>query len=363
MFLNTLTSVVLGLSFAAIGQAGPATEPPTQPGNPPGAASEADAVVVMVDGEPIRQSEVDRVFQAIVRQQTGGRPLPPEQMNQVRQQLGPRIVENLINERLLDAAVEEAELAMTDKEFNAEMEKAFANYLVRADMTRAEFAEQLQVAQGVSIDQFIEDQAKEPEFRQAALQEKLIEKKFPEKIAVTEKEVAEQYASARDADFTQPAEVKASHILVKVEPDATPDAKQAARKEAETLLAKVKVENADFATVAKEHSECPSSAQGGDLGYFAREGKMVEPFAAAAFKLKEGEVSDIVQTQFGYHIIRVTDRKEANVVPLREAAPLIREQLSKQKIAETRDTYLATLRKDARIVYPDKPSGGESAGS
>ena len=86
--------------------------------------------------------------------------------------------------------------------------------------------------------------------------------------------------------------IRASHILVKT------------KKEAEELLEQLKM-SADFSKLAREHSECPSKKRGGDLGKFSR-GKMVKPFERAAFALEKGQISDIVQTQFGYHIIKRT---------------------------------------------------------
>ncbi len=90
-------------------------------------------------------------------------------------------------------------------------------------------------------------------------------------------------------------QVKASHILVKK------------RSEAEKILEELK-KGANFAELAKKHSECPSRKRGGDLGWFGR-GKMVPEFEKAAFSLKKGELSDLVKTQFGYHLIKVTDTK------------------------------------------------------
>ncbi|MGD2250802.1 MAG: peptidyl-prolyl cis-trans isomerase [Candidatus Methanofastidiosia archaeon] len=90
-------------------------------------------------------------------------------------------------------------------------------------------------------------------------------------------------------------EVKARHILVKK------------KSQAEEILEELK-KGAEFAKLAKKHSECPSRKKGGSLGWFGR-GKMVKPFENAAFSLKKGELSDIVKTQFGYHIIKVTDTR------------------------------------------------------
>jgi peptidyl-prolyl cis-trans isomerase C len=92
-----------------------------------------------------------------------------------------------------------------------------------------------------------------------------------------------------------PNEVRASHILVKIEAEAC------------NILDQIKT-GSDFAELAKAHSECPSKRKGGDLGYFSK-GQMVKEFEEAAFGMQRGQVSEPVQTQFGYHIIKVTDSR------------------------------------------------------
>ncbi len=104
-------------------------------------------------------------------------------------------------------------------------------------------------------------------------------------------------------------------------------------------MAEAKKPCADFVALAAQHSSCPSRMKGGDLGFFHREGAMVEPFAAAAFALKTGEITDIVETRFGYHIIKVTDKKVAVVVPLERALETIREQLKAKKIGELKQRH------------------------
>jgi peptidyl-prolyl cis-trans isomerase C len=182
---------------------------------------------------------------------------------------------------------------------------------------------------------------------------RLIEKKFPDEVAVTEEEVRRQYDRDRDRVFSQPETVRASHILISTEEAQSEEQKAAARKRAEELREAARSDGADFAALAKENSSCPSSAQGGDLGFFPREGAMVEPFAAAAFALKTGEVSDVVETQFGYHVIKVTGRKEAKVVPFEEAKIAIEEQIHDGKVAEVRQRYATELKEGAEITYPE----------
>ena len=129
----------------------------------------------------------------------------------------------------------------------------------------------------------------------------------------------------------------------------TPEEKAEAKKKAEKVLAEVKKPDADFAALAKQNSDCPSKERGGDLGFFPRKGAMVEEFSTAAFALKKGEISGIVETQFGYHIIKLTDLKQPT---LADVTPEVRERLSRQKIGDEVSKYTEQLRKTAKIVYP-----------
>ena len=105
-----------------------------------------------------------------------------------------------------------------------------------------------------------------------------------------------------------PAKRHVAHILVAFPQGADDKAKVAAKAKAEEVLAKVKAKPADFAGLAKQYSQDPGSAQnGGDLGFFAKDGTMVKPFEDAAFSLKQGEISGLVETQFGYHILKVLE--------------------------------------------------------
>jgi peptidyl-prolyl cis-trans isomerase D len=135
-------------------------------------------------------------------------------------------------------------------------------------------------------------------------------KDFAAQVEVPDKDVSEYYDLHKDDKFTEPEQVRARHILVKVAADAKPEAKAAAKKKAEDLLAKVKA-GGDFAALAKKNSDDPgSAAQGGDLGFF-RHGAMTPNFEAAAFALAPGSVSDVVETPFGFHVIKVEEKKEA----------------------------------------------------
>lgn len=134
--------------------------------------------------------------------------------------------------------------------------------------------------------------------------------------------------------FTEEEQRRASHILIKAGKDASTAEKAAAKEKAEKLLAQLRKNPADFAKLAKENSQDPGSAErGGDLDFFGR-GMMVKPFEDAAYALKQGEISNVVESDFGYHIIMVTDVKPASVKSLDEVKPEIAAEIKKQLAAK-----------------------------
>lgn len=147
-------------------------------------------------------------------------------------------------------------------------------------------------------------------------------------IEVSEGEVKEYYDAHQD-EFQQEEQVRARHILIRVEEGADEATKAAARQRAEAVLARAKA-GEDFAALATESSDDSSAARGGDLGFFRR-GLMVPPFEEAAFAMQPGEISDIVETQFGYHVIRVEERTEEGTRPFADVAAEIAQKLKSQR--------------------------------
>jgi len=338
----------------------PGQPPPSTAPLPPASATAeakpaapAEAVAVTVNNHPIMAAEVEKMFEAIVREQAQGRALPPDQTAQLRDRLGPQILDTLIDNRLLDEDVERAQITVTGEHMRTEMEKILGGHLVRSATTRAEFEKRLQERTGAPLEEFLSERAADPDFRQAVLHAKLLEKKFPEDLAVSDDAIQARYQADLDNIYSKPALVRASHVLIGVESAASPEQKTAARQQAETVVEQARQPGADFTALALQHSTCPSRSQGGDLGFFPRDGVMVEPFAAAAFALNTGEISGVVETDFGYHVIKVTERKDASVVPLDQASATIRDELKDQKIADLKQRHGSELRKSAKIVYPD----------
>jgi peptidyl-prolyl cis-trans isomerase SurA len=161
---------------------------------------------------------------------------------------------------------------------------------------------------------------------------------------VTDEEVQAAYATeAHNAQH----EVRARHIFVPVPQNATPAQQAAALAKAEQALRRVKA-GETFALVAREMSEGPTAKQGGDLGYFRR-GLMLPAIEQAAFSLNPGEVSQVIRTNSGYHIVLVEDRRLIPPKPLAEVKEEIRSRLANDSVFKERENYLATLRKTAQI--------------
>jgi peptidyl-prolyl cis-trans isomerase D len=155
--------------------------------------------------------------------------------------------------------------------------------------------------------------------------------RFRGNVNIAEKEVEAYYAYNPDR-FVEPRQVKARHILFELKPGADKAKEEEVRKAAEAVLKEAR-QGKDFAELAKKYSQGPTSSEGGDLGYFS-EGQMEKPFEQAAFNLKKGEISDLVRTRFGYHIIKVEDIKEKRAKPLEEVREQIVEILLKNVSAE-----------------------------
>ena len=181
--------------------------------------------------------------------------------------------------------------------------------------------------------------------RDLAIRE-LIDKQVAQKVVVTEEET-KAYYDANPDQFKQPEQVKARHILIKVDPNASETQKAEARQEIKEIQQKLQ-NGDDFAGLAKEYSQGPSSVKGGDLGFFRR-GQMVKPFEDAAFALKPNGISDIVETQFGYHLIKVEEKKPETTLVFTDIKDRLNQHLKEKKIDKEAKEYIEELKKDAKI--------------
>jgi peptidyl-prolyl cis-trans isomerase C len=291
----------------------------------------ADAKVAEVNGVVISQEQFDKELEIhLERVSRQGRQLSDDQLTTLKKD----VLEGLIEREILfqesqktgikiqDQAVDE-QLAAIKKRFPSEAE--YNNALSKMNLSEAEV--KTQVARGLAI-------------------RELIDQQITSKIEITDEESKAFYDGNLQL-FKQPEQVKASHILIKVDAAATDAQKAEARKKIDAVQQKLK-DGGDFAELAKEYSEGPSNSRGGDLGYFKR-GQMVKPFDDAVFAMQPDEVSDIVETRFGYHIIKVYDKKPEQTLAYADVKDQLNQQLKQEKVEKEATKYIDQLKKDAKI--------------
>jgi peptidyl-prolyl cis-trans isomerase C len=168
---------------------------------------------------------------------------------------------------------------------------------------------------------------------------------------VTDADIAKYY-EGHAAEFKTPEAVSARHILVKAAQDAKPPELAKALEQAKKIKADLD-KGGDFAKLAEQYSDDPGSkSKGGDLGFFTRD-RMVPEFSQVAFALGPGQVSEPVKSRFGYHIIKLTERREAKQLDLKESAPRIRALLENQRRKEASDREIEKLKKKYSVTYTE----------
>ncbi|MBN2122751.1 MAG: peptidylprolyl isomerase [Deltaproteobacteria bacterium] len=289
------------------------------------------AKVASVNGEQITRADLDREM-IRVRQQfiQMGKPLDEARLADVRTQ----VLERLINRELLYQESRKTGIAVEDARVEGELDALKGKFPSEDEFKKAlgksglsESLLRLQIRKSVAVQEFIS-------------------REFVGKTVISDEEMKAYYDGNQDK-FSRPEQVHAGHILILVDPSSDPSEKSAAREKIEAIRERLK-KGEDFETLAKENSQCPSSAKGGDLGFFGR-GQMVKPFEDAAFALAPGETSDIIETKFGYHIVRVIEKTPAGTMGFEEAKPPLRKVLKEKKVVEGLSRYLERLKEKAAV--------------
>ncbi len=237
------------------------------------------------------------------------------------QQVGKSIVDKLVSEELIRAEAKKEAIEAKAADIDAELKDIKANF-----PSEEEFEKRLKEA-GVTLDDVRKDLATN------VLLKKMLEKKYP----IKESDIKDYYDKNKDS-FNTEEQVRASHILVKTKAEAEAVKKQLDGGE-------------DFAKVAKEKSVDGSAQNGGDLGLFGK-GAMVPPFEKAAFALDIGKVSDIVESEFGFHIIKVTEKQPAKSFTFEEKKADVQKILQQQLLSDKYDAFLKEIKKNAVIENP-----------
>jgi peptidyl-prolyl cis-trans isomerase C len=304
-----------------------AQKPAEAPAPPKPMPAELPEVLAKVNGQPVSKAEFDRLIKNV---EAGRGPIPADKRDEVfRAALDQLITYNVLKQ---EAAARKLTVSEADVDAQvAQMQKQFPN---EAEFNKALAARNATVAQlkaDARVDMTIN---------------KLMEAELASATAATDADAQDFYAKNPDK-FKQGETVRASHILIEAKEGVDEATRKAARAKIDGILKRAKG-GEDFAALARENSADGSAAQGGDLGFFPR-GQMVPAFDQAAFALKPGELSDVVTTQFGYHIIKLTEKKEASTIPLEQVKPRVLEFLTNQKKQERVDSFINEAKKRAKI--------------
>ena len=282
-------------------------------------------VVARVTGIEIPRDDLERAIRAAETQ--AGQVVPP----QFRDQVYRAVLDRLIDFHLLLHESMARELVVDDAEVDAELARIKSGFPSEAAF------EQRPAEWQSSIEALRE------ETRKDLLIAKTIEMEIVPSLGLDEAHVRTFYDQHQE-QFSGTESIQASHILIGASPDADQAARDAARAHAETIRRQAAGAGADFAALAREHSTDEATApNGGDLGFVER-GQTVPPFETALFALDPGGVSDVVESPFGFHIIRAVERRAGSVVPYEEAGPQIRLLLIEQERQALMSEFLARLR-------------------
>jgi peptidyl-prolyl cis-trans isomerase C len=253
--------------------------------------------------------------------------LSAEEIEQVQ---GLAVEQIVARELIFQSALAEGTIA-NDEQIKAEMQKVMANF-----PSEEEFFATLKKA-GIDEDSYYRM------LRQDLSVKMMTEKKLAGAPSPAAEEIKAFYDEHPD-QMKKPGQVRASHILIKV----TEDNREQAQQKIEALKNEVTGDAAQFGDLARQHSACPSKEKGGDLGFFGP-GAMVKEFDQAAFSLAPGQISDIVETQFGFHLILVTERKDSESLEFEEVAPQIESFIKDQKGAILLQAWVEEMKEKAEI--------------
>ncbi len=246
------------------------------------------------------------------------------------------ILHRMVDLTLILDASKEKNIQVSDAEIQAEIEK------IKSRFPDPKNFEAILAQRNITLKDV------EGKIREGLLVKKVMDDVTTTSVKVTDAE-AEKYYKENPDRFKRDEEVRASHILVKVDQGATDEDKAKARKKIQDLRDQI-TKGADFAKLAEENSDCPSGKRaGGDLDWFGR-GVMDPAFEKAAFALKPGELSDVVETQFGFHIIKLTDKREPGTVPFDGIKGDLKEELAQSAREEKFSNWLKNLR-DSKVVF------------
>jgi len=294
---------------------------------------EPDRVVIRINGKDLTRMDFINEM-GLIAQSLQGR-VPPERMAQMQDEIANQAMDQLVVKTLLWQESQKLAEALDSEE----IEQAMARF--RASLPPGTVLEDQLQELGMTMEELRENIVRELKINQ------LLEKQVLGIEPPADEDLLAFYEENKLMYFNRPESARARHILVMFTAEDTDEAKAEKRAQVESLRARA-LAGEDFSELAAVHSECNSAMRGGHLGLFQR-GQMVPPFEQAAFTQPIGQIGDVVETQFGYHVVLVDERFEEGVQPYEEVKDRIKSGLFDMKRQEVLRAYVTQLRENADI--------------
>jgi peptidyl-prolyl cis-trans isomerase SurA len=293
-----------------------------------------ERIAAVVNDEIIMMSEVEEAAQSWRSMLAGIR--DPEQRQAKQKEIYMQILDALIEDRLLLQQIAELKIEISAEDVDDAIARVMEQNNI-PNMTALRMALQ---RQGIEWEDYRVEVTKQ------LAKWRFIHAKFSARVKIPDEEVKAAYQ--KEVEQADPEyEYRARHILVRVDADASPDVRADKLQKAKEALARLKA-GEDFTELAVQYSEGPTAKFGGDLGYF-RKGVMVHAFEDAVVKLKIGEISDVVESPFGYHVIELTDMRPVPVRTYEQAEPELRQKLREEAMQVEMAVWLKQIRQKAFI--------------
>lgn len=322
-----------------------------------------DKVIVRVNNENIMKSEFDKLYNAAVEQlkQISQETLTEEKLKQLKQ----KVLDQLISEKLLLQEAKKRNIKVTKRELEEGIktvksrfpnDQAFLQELKKENLTQKQFEKRIeeQIMVLKMIDEAIKKYVPPPTEQEAKeVFDKVVKVINKKDVKLSEEEKDEIKLLAQLVERYFGEQVRVRHILIRTDNRSTAEEKENAKKRIMDIKAKLD-KGEDFATLAQKYSEDPGSKdRGGDLGFIAK-GDTVEEFEKVAFSLKEGEVSGIIETRYGYHIIKLIERRPKRKIEFEPIKEDLMQYVARKNAEKYYEEFVEGLKKKSNIQYFEK---------
>ncbi|MBW2562007.1 MAG: peptidylprolyl isomerase [Deltaproteobacteria bacterium] len=292
-----------------------------------------DRIVAIVNDDVITLSELEVTLQPVMERI---KKIPEEKKRkEVTAQARMAVMNQLINRMLIEQEAAKRKIAVTDEEVN----RALENLLKAKGISVQKFKETM-AAQDLTLKTY------KDEIRRERIKGKVIERTVKSKVSISEEEIGKYYAKHRE-EYEGKAATRIRQILIVKPKDAPDSATKTLRTQAEAVLKKLK-KGESFDLLVGTHSQGPAAGSGGDLG-FVEKGMMFPEVDTVAFSLQKGEISEVIESPVGFHIIKITDRRGAGIKPIEEVRQEIFGKIGNEKMKKKFEEWFKELREKSLI--------------